>query len=128
MLAHLAARRQVISAAEERASALAAGDAVHLSDLLHEHFRWTTLTGETYGRSEYIRCHTDSAAVWRSQDLDGVDVVVVDDTAVLYAEVTDEVLSRDGKAETFRMPMTQVWVRHDGDWKCLAGHVGPNQP
>jgi ketosteroid isomerase-like protein len=117
-----------MSAAEEGASALAAGDAERLSDLLHEHFRWTTHTGETYSRSEYIRRNTEGATVWHSQDMNGVDVVVVDDTAVLYAELTDEVLGRDGRAETFRMPMTQVWVRQQADWKCLAGHAGPLQP
>ena len=52
--------------------------------------------------------------------------MVVGDTAVLYAEVTDVVLADDG-AETFTMPMTQVWVRQDGDWKCLAGHAGPRR-
>ena len=37
--------------------------------------------------------------------------MVVGDTAVLYAEVTYVVLSGDDQPETFRMPMTQVWVR-----------------
>ena len=55
------------------------------------------------------------------------DVVVVGDTAVLYVEVTDVVLTDDEEPETFRMPMTQVWVRRDGDWKCLAGHAGPRR-
>jgi hypothetical protein len=26
--------------------------------------------------------------------------------------------------ETFRMPMTQVWVRVVDRWTCLAGHAG----
>ena len=117
---------QVIRAAEARASALAAGDADRLSGLLHEEFRWTAHVGETYSRQEYIRRNTEGDTVWRSQDLSGADVVVVGDTAVLYAEVTDVVLADDG-AETFTMPMTQVWVRQDGGWKCLAGHAGPRR-
>jgi hypothetical protein len=24
------------------------------------------------------------------------------------------------------MPMTQVWVRYDDRWVCLAGHNGPS--
>jgi len=120
------AAEQVIEAAEARASALADADADRLSDLLHEEFRWTAHVGETYSRQEYIRRNTEGDTVWRSQDLSGADVVVVGDTAVLYAEVTDVVLADDG-SETFRMPMTQVWVRQDGDWKCLAGHAGPRR-
>lgn len=113
-------------AAEARASALADADADRLSGLLHEEFRWTAHVGETYSRQEYIRRNTEGDTVWRSQDLSGADVVVVGDTAVLYAEVTDVVLADDG-SETFTMPMTQVWVRQDGDWKCLAGHAGPRR-
>ncbi len=52
--------------------------------------------------------------------------MVVGDTAVLYAEVTDVVVRDDG-SETYRMPMTQVWVREGSDWKCLAGHAGPRR-
>lgn len=57
----------------------------------------------------------------------GVGVVVVNDTAVLYAEVTDEVLREGDEPEIFRMPMTQVWVRQEGAWRCLAGHAGPRR-
>jgi hypothetical protein len=52
---------------------------------------------------------------------------VVGDTAVLYAEVTDVVRSATDESETFQMPMTQVWVRVDDGWKCLAGHAGPRR-
>ncbi len=30
--------------------------------------------------------------------------------------------------EEYEMPMTQVWVRHDGRWVCLAGHAGSVAP
>ena len=123
----MGAAEQVVSAAEERASALAVGDAERLSNLLHEDFRWTNHVGETYSHSEYVRRNTEGPTVWRSQDLSSAEVVVVGDTAVLYAEVTDVVLSKDDNAETFRMPMTQVWVRLGGRWKCLAGHAGPRR-
>lgn len=121
------AAQQVIEAAEARASALADGDAERLSDLLHEDFRWTTHAGDTFDRQEYILRNTDGRSVWRSQDLTCADVVVVGDTAVLYAEVTDVVLTDGKKPETFRMPMTQVWVRQGADWKCLGGHAGPSR-
>ena len=84
--------------------------------------------GETHSRSEYIQRNTEGGTTWRSQDLSGARVVVVGDTAVLHAEVTDVVLVENNATETFRMPMTQVWVRLDGSWKCLAGHAGPRRP
>ena len=116
---------EVIRAAEARASALADGDADRLLALLHEDFRWTSHVGETYDRTEYVRRNTQGGTVWRSQGLTSPDVVVVGESAVLLAEVTDVVLSRTGEPETFRMPMTQVWVRDAAGWTCLAGHAGP---
>jgi ketosteroid isomerase-like protein len=105
---------------------LADGDAERLSELLHEDFRWTAHVGVTYGRAEYIRRNTEGHTIWRSQQLVDPEVVVVGDTAVLYAEVTDVVVPAGEKdSETFRMPMTQVWVRRGDDWVCLAGHAGP---
>jgi ketosteroid isomerase-like protein len=116
---------QVIEAARARASALGNGDAQSLLDLLHKDFRWTTHVGETYDRAEYIRRNTEGNTVWRSQDLLDPEVVVVNQTAVLYANVEDVVVSQGDESVTFRMPMTQVWVRSGSDWKCLAGHAGP---
>ena len=115
---------EVITAAEARAAALTEGDPARLSNLLHEDFRWTSHLGETFSRGEYLRRNTAGTTVWRSQDIGSPEVVVVGETAVLYAEVVDVVQAGHG-LETLRMPMTQVWVRAGGHWLCLAGHAGP---
>jgi hypothetical protein len=78
-------------------------------------------------RSEYIRRNTEGYTTWRSHALSDAQVVVVGDTAVLYAEVTDVVLSDNDEPWTFRMPMTQVWICLHGGWRCLAGHAGPRR-
>ena len=83
--------------------------------------------GETYNREEYIRRNTKGQTIWQSQALNSAEVVVVGDTAVLYAEVTDVVALRNDESETFRMPVTQVWVRVGDYWKCLTGHAGPRR-
>ena len=115
----------VIRAAQARAGALARGDATGLTTLLHPDFRWTTHTGQVFDRSEYVRRNTGGVTLWRSQALVDPHVVVVGDTAVLHAEVVDEVSGAGGEPEVFRMPMTQVWVREGVGWVCLAGHAGP---
>jgi ketosteroid isomerase-like protein len=118
--------REVIQAAEARARALTTGDADGLRRLLHEDFRWTSHSGEAFTRADYIRRNTMGPVTWKSQHLNDVEVTIVDDAAVLRAEATDVVESEDG-TETYRMPMTQVWVRRDGGWRCLAGHAGPRR-
>ena len=53
-----------------------------------------------------------------------MQVVLHDRTAVLRCLVVDKVDRGDGP-EAYEMPMTQVWVNHEGRWVCLAGHAGP---
>jgi ketosteroid isomerase-like protein len=115
---------QVLEAARSRAAALAAGDAVGLEELLHVDFRWTSHTGESFDRATYISANVGGDTTWRHQDLGDPEVLVVGDAAVLRTLVTDTVNGIDG-AETFRMPMTQFWIRSGLRWQCLAGHAGP---
>ena len=121
----MSAESDVIAAAEARAAALASSDGPRLLELLHEDFRWTTHVGTTYDRAEYVRCNTEGDTVWGSQQVVDPYVVVVGGTAVLHALVTDVVLPAGGDPETFRMPVTQVWVLAGDAWRCLAGHAGP---
>jgi hypothetical protein len=120
-------RSEVVQAAEARARALAEGDTARLRDLLHEEFRWTSHTGESFDRDEYVERNTTGHVSWQAQQLADVEVSVVAEVAVLRAEVTDVIGAGHG-TESFRMPVTQVWVRHDGAWRCLAGHAGPRRP
>lgn len=117
----------VVDAAHRRAVALASGDGAALADLLHPEFRWTSHRGQTFDRSAYLDSNVSGGLVWRAQTLSDVSVTVAGDTAVLTCRVTDEV-ERDGRAERFSMPMTQVWVRSMSGWLCLAGHAGPLLP
>jgi hypothetical protein len=120
-------QEEVLAAAVARADALARRDAVALRGHLHPLFYWTSHRGETFDRDAYIRRNTAGELCWHSQTLEDVEVTVVGDTAVLRCLVVDDV-ERSGHRETFRMPMTQTWVRVGGGWTCLAGHAGPSLP
>lgn len=113
---------EVIAAAGRRAAALAAGDEAALRLLMHPRLQWTNFRGEVLGYEEYITGNTRGSLRWRSQRLDGVTVAVDGDTAVLTAAVTDEV-TRNGREESFRLRLTQTWVRTAAGWRCLAGHA-----
>jgi ketosteroid isomerase-like protein len=116
--------KAVVAAAEQRASALANRDAEELRRLMHPDLRWTTYTGLVLDRDSYIAGNTDGSLVWHAQRLEQPTVTVVGDTAVLTAVVVDEV-EHEGKRETFRLRLTQTWVRSGGAWQCIAGHAGP---
>jgi ketosteroid isomerase-like protein len=113
---------EVTAAARRRAAALAAGDEAALRRLMHPGLRWTTFRGEVLGYEAYIAGNTRGDLRWRAQHLEDVAVSVVRDTAVLTALVADEV-TRDGREQSFRLRLTQVWVRTAEGWRCLAGHA-----
>ena len=91
---------------------------------MHPDLQWTTYKGDVLSRDQYITGNTGGVLTWRSQRLEGTRIVVVGDTAVLTALVTDEV-RRDGQDHSFTLRLTQTWVRAAGGWQCLAGHAGP---
>ena len=107
-----------------RAAALADGDEAELRLLMHPNLQWTTFRGTVLDYEGYVASNIGGELRWRSQRLDETRVVVVGDTAVLTAWVTDEV-TRDGRDLVFRVRLTQTWVRTGQGWRCLAGHASP---
>jgi Domain of unknown function (DUF4440) len=93
-----------------------------LEVMMHPDLQWTTFRGEVLGCEDYIAGNTGGHLRWRAQRLDDVKVVVVGDTAVLTALVTDEV-TRAGQDLSFRLRLTQTWVRAPEGWRCLSGHA-----
>jgi ketosteroid isomerase-like protein len=77
-----------------------------------------------FDRDAYVRANTGGRLRWLAQVLEQVDVVVVGDTGVVRCVVNDQV-QVGGEPKSFRMPVTQTWVRTPGGWLCLAGHAGP---
>jgi hypothetical protein len=114
--------REVTEAALRRAAALVSGDEARLRLLMHPGLQWTTLRGEVLGYEQYIAGNVHGDLRWRAQRLEGIKVVVAGGTAVLTAEVTDEV-SRNGSDLLFQLRLTQTWVSTPAGWRCIAGHA-----
>ena len=115
---------EILRLARDRAAALAASDATELTALLHERFVWTSHRGDRFAREEYVVRNVGGAVRWCSQDLVDPSVVRVGDAAVLTAMAIDVIDGPSGVA-SYRMPVTQTWVRDAGRWQLLAGHAGP---
>jgi Domain of unknown function (DUF4440) len=115
---------EVLGAARARADALGRCDRAALARLLHPRFAWTSHDGQVFDRETYLRANTAGTHEWHGQRLDDPQVVVVGGTAVLRCIVIDDVDAGAGR-QTYRMPMTQTWVRSREGWQCLAGHAGP---
>jgi hypothetical protein len=104
---------ELLAAVQRRAEALGSGRAEELAAVLHPDFHWTSHRGEVFDRDRY------------AQQIEDPQCDVVGAVGVVRCLVLDEV-ERDGVRLTFRMPVTQTWVRDEaGVWTCLAGHAGP---
>ena len=114
----------MLLAAQRRAEALAARDAVALTRLLHPDFVWTTHKGDVMDVHRYVLANTTAGGDlrWLGQTLEQPSVVVVGDAAVLTAVVVD-LVEKEGVSRSFRLRMTQTWVRNENGWRCLAGHA-----
>ena len=112
----------VIAAARLRASALVRGDVDELRRLLHPQLQWTTRLAVVLDRDAYIAGNINGSIVWRAQRLEEPRVTVVGDTAILTATVIDEVTVAE-QPQTFRLRLTQTWVRQGEGWQCIAGHA-----
>jgi hypothetical protein len=121
-------RDDVLTAALQRAEAMAERDEPRLRGLLHPSFAWTSYKGDWFDLESYLDSNCRGRNKWHGQELRAPEVRVVDDTAVLRCVVVDSVDVGAGEPETFTMPMTQTWVRQSGRWQCLAGHAGPRLP
>ena len=115
---------EVVAAARRRARFLVERDVDALLEILHPEFVWTTHTGELLSRSDYVEVNTNGSLHWVAQTLHDLDVTVVKNAAVLRCVVEDRV-RRGADEQSFRMPVTQTWVRDVRAWRCLAGHAGP---
>jgi hypothetical protein len=117
----------VLSAVANRARALVDGDAAGLAAHLHPVFRWTSYRGERFDREAYVTANTSSALRWLGQRMEGPDVVVDGDTAVVTGVAVDDVVWADD-VEQDRLLLTMTWIRRGDRWLCLAGHAGTSAP
>ena len=122
IVAGMTVEDEVLAAQNARAAALANGDEAALRALMHPGLRWTTYRGEVLTYDTYIAGNTRGGLVWRGQRMEEVEISVSDSTAVLVGLVVDDV-RQGGQDRTFRLRLTQTWVRTDEGWRCLAGHA-----
>jgi Domain of unknown function (DUF4440) len=118
------ATEAVLAAAERRADALARRDWPALERELHPEFRYVNAEGRRLSRDDCLAFVSDGAFRWNEQRLEDVQVTIVGTTAVLTAEVHDDVQLGDERHELVFVS-TQTYVLDEGRWLYLAGQTGP---
>jgi Domain of unknown function (DUF4440) len=114
----------VVAAAERRAAALARQDWASLERELHSEFRYVNAEGRRLDRDGYLAFVRNGLFRWNEQRLEDIQVTVIGSTAVLTAQVHDDLQVGDERHELV-FATTQTYVLEDGRWLYLAGHTGP---
>jgi hypothetical protein len=114
----------VLAAAKRRAAALPRQDWPALERELHPEFGYVNAEGMRLGRGEYLAFVKEGPVRWVEQRLENVRVAVVGPTAVLTAEVHDDVEVGDERHQLVFVS-SQTYVLENGRWLYLAGQTAP---
>jgi hypothetical protein len=114
----------VLRAATDRATALAARDWPRFAELLHPDFVYTSSQGRRLDRAAYLDFVQHGPLRWNAQWIEDARVVVDGGTAVLTGVVVDDVVTDDGE-HLLRFATTQTYVGGSGGWRYLAGQTAP---
>ncbi len=115
-------RAELVRLARARSEALVRRDARALDRILADEFVYTNASGQVLDKADYLARYVDSPDVqWVAQDLEGVEVRLLGETAVVTFRVHDRARFGDQMLDAhFRS--TLVFARTPGGWRCLAGH------
>lgn len=115
-------RAELVRLARARSEALVRRDARALDRILADEFVYTNASGLVLDKADYLARYVESPDVqWMSQDLEGVEVRLLGDTAVVTLRVHDRARFGEQMLDA-RFRSTFVFARTPGGWRCLAGH------
>lgn len=108
---------------QKRVSALVAGNADIVSQLLSDNFIYTNSSGKVLNKEQYLyTCITSGMMKWHNQDYLDINIHIESNVGILTAEVHDAFTWEEELVKTsFRT--TQIYMLDGGDWKYIAGHT-----
>jgi hypothetical protein len=115
-------RGELVRLAKARSDALVRKDAETLGRILADEFVYTNASGESFDKSNYLARYVQSPDMqWLAQDLDGVEVRLFGETAVLTCRVHDRAKFGTQTLDAY-FQSTFVYLKTSAGWRCVAGH------
>jgi hypothetical protein len=115
--------QEIIQLAYARSNALVHKDAATLDRLLSATFRYTSVSGITLTKADYLQNYVEAPdIIWTAQVLDEIEVALYEQTAVLTCRVRDQGCYGDQPFDAYYRS-TFVWIYQQGRWQCVAGHT-----
>jgi uncharacterized protein (TIGR02246 family) len=117
--AQTAAEKELIKVENDWAAAWVKNDAKALDQLYATEYLATDVTGKTWNKTDGIKEDVSSKYSGKSFQLSELKVHVYGQTAVVTGR-NDVKFTLDGKASGDDVRFTDVFVKRDGRWQCVA--------
>ena len=98
-------------------------DATAMGSMLHPDFVFTDYDGTVMGKAQFLASIRDMSNTLSLEVSDDMKVHRFGDTAVVTG-ATHEKGKQKGKAYEHYGRFTDTWVRHNGEWICVASQLG----
>lgn len=114
----------VLDLEARRCAAVAAGDLDGLTATLAEDYLHVYGSGTTSNRADYV---AELEAGPRTHERENLAVRVYGDTAVVTGDITNTMRYPDRPVRVVQAFVTQVAVRHDGEWRFVSWQITPKR-
>jgi uncharacterized protein (TIGR02246 family) len=100
------------------------GDAASLATIFADGFITTDTDGKVRTKAETLARVKSGAVKYQNAKADDLKISVFGDTAVVNGRWKGKFVE-DGKATEATERFTDVFVRQNGQWRCVASHASP---
>jgi ketosteroid isomerase-like protein len=111
----------ILALEKEWVDAIVNKDTATVDRLLADDFVGTSPTAHYYYKDMALDDLASGRLTVTSMDLDEASVNVYGNTAIAFSS-QEEVSTYGGEDTSGHYHYTDVWIRQDGEWKCVASH------
>jgi ketosteroid isomerase-like protein len=118
-------RKEILQMEEERSQALLKGDVETLKRLYSPEVAYLTEHGQVLTLDQHLANIKNRKQIFHSLVHKDVKVHVFGDTAAVTGLSVSDVRYTDQKVDPRPRRYTNVWLKQDGQWRCIAHYETP---
>lgn len=118
-------KKEILQIEEERSQALLKGDVDKLKQIYGDHLAYLTDRGQVLTLAQHLANVQGRKQVFNSLIHKDVKVHIQGNTVAVTGLSLSDVRYTDQKAEPQPRRYTNVWIKQDGQWRCIVHYDTP---